>query len=339
VVRMGSELVNAATVAIITNSGVKTDSSDENGAYRIEDVPLGAYTILVRAGLPLRGGSTFYEHILIDSEGTITRDIDMPNDGLEIHVISTADRKGLASIPVTVRPMDGSNIQGGDFGITDEHGMIQFPSLPEGEYIISAGNAAASFLASSEAGYGSLQKSHVRITEGSGLQKIEMALQQGASFKVQVSDPEGNLLPGVYMHYLDPEGQPLNILSFKATNSKGVAEMTSLPVGPGIVLVRHPQLGSKEVEVHLKAGESTKQRVQLDRGTVVYVSVTNAKGAPQSGVLATALDQRGSPISYLWSQEETQATNAAFFSGGAQKLGPLPDGDYLIQLYRPGHPR
>ncbi|MCP4861612.1 MAG: hypothetical protein GY902_10255 [Planctomycetes bacterium] len=338
VVRMGSELINAATVAIITDSGIKTDSSDETGAYKIEGVPLGAYTILVRTGLPLRGGSTFYDYIAIDHEGTITRDIDIPNAGVEITVIGAADRIGLASIPVTVRPMDGSNISGGDFGLTDEAGVVRFPSLPAGEYIISAGNAAASFLASSEAGFGSLQKSHVFIEEGSGIQKIEMALQLGATFKVQVTDPEGNLLSGVHMHYLDAEGQPLNILSFKGTNSKGVAEMTGLPAGPGIIHVRHPQLGSKEIQVNLKAGEATKQRVQLERGTVVYVSVTDASGAPQSGVLATALDRRGSPISYLWSQEETQATNAAFFSGGEQKLGPLPDGDYLIQLYRPGNP-
>jgi hypothetical protein len=337
-VRMGSEIVAAATVAIITDSGVKTDTSDETGAFKIEGVPLGAYTILVRSGLPLRGGSTFYDHILIDTEGTITHNLNMPNSGVEVVVIGAADRKGIASIPVTVRPMDGSNISGGDFGLTDESGKVNFPSLPSGEYIISAGNAAASFLASSDAGFGSLQKSHVHIEEGSGIQTFEMALEQGATFKVQVTDPEGNLLSGVHMHYLDAEGQPLNILSFKGTNSKGVAEMTGLPAGPGIVLVRHPQLGSKEVSVNLKAGESTKERIQLDRGTVVYVTVTDANGAPMSGVLCTALDRRGSPISYLWSQEETQATNAAFFSGGEQKLGPLPDGDFLIQLYRPGNP-
>lgn len=337
-VMMGSEIIAAATVAIITDSGVKTDTSDETGAFKIEGVPLGAYTILVRSGLPLRGGSTFYDHIQIDTEGTITHNLNMPNAGVEIVVIGASDRKGIPGIPVTIRPMDGSNISGGDFGLTDEAGKAMFPSLPAGDYIVSAGNAAASFLASSEAGFGSLQKSHIRIDEGSGIQTIEMALQQGATFKVQVTDPEGNLLSGVHMHYLDEEGQPLNILSFKGTNSKGVAEMTGLPAGPGIILVRHPQLGSKEISVNLEAGQSTKQRVQLERGTVVYVTVTDANGAPMSGVLCTALDRRGSPISYLWSQEETQATNAAFFSGGEQKLGPLPDGDFLIQLYRPGNP-
>jgi 5-hydroxyisourate hydrolase-like protein (transthyretin family) len=337
-VRLGGELVTSATVAILTDSGMKIDTTDELGGFKVEGVPMGSFIIIARSGLPTAGGSVFYDSIDVNQEGTIRHDISMPNDGVKVVVVSASDRKPLPSIPVTVRPMDGSNISGGDFGVTDADGVAEFPSLSEGVYIIGAGNATASFMASTETGHGAKQQSHVNIHAGSGVQTIELALELGATFKVQVEDPDGNLLAGAHMHYLDSEGQPLNILSMKGTNAKGVAQMTGLPSGPGIILVRHPLLGSKEIQVNLRAGEEAKRKVRLDAGTVIYVTTTDSEGQPVSGVLAAALDQRGAPLSYLWSQEETQATNAAFFGLGEQKLGPLPDGDYIIQLYRPGKP-
>jgi hypothetical protein len=338
VVRLGGELVPNATVAIITDSGMKVDTTDELGAFEVESVPMGSFIIIARSGLPAAGGSVFYDSVLVSDEGTMRHDINMPNDGVKVVVVSAGDRQPLASIPVSVRPMDGSNISGGDFGVTSAEGIAEFPSLSEGIYIISAGNATASFMASTETGHGSKQKSHVSIHPGSGVQTIEMVLELGATFKVQVEDPDGNLLAGAHMHYLDSEGQPLNILSMKGTNAKGVAQMKGLPSGPGIILVRHPLLGSKEIEVNLSPGEDAKRKVRLDAGTVIYVTTTDSQGQAISGVLAAALDQRGAPLSYLWSQEETQATNAAFFGLGAQKLGPLPNGKYIVQLYRPGKP-
>lgn len=338
VVRLGGELMANATVVIITDSGVKVDTTDEFGVFEVASVPMGSFIIRAQSGSPTAGGSVFYDSVDINQEGTVHHDINMPNDGVKVVVVSASDRKPLASIPVTVRPMDGSNISGGDFGITNAEGIAEFPSLSEGVYIVAAGNATASFMASTETGHGSKQQSHVSIHSGSGVQTIEMALELGATFKVQVEDPDGNLLAGAHMHYLDSEGQPLNILSMKGTNAKGVAQMTGLPSGPGIILVRHPLLGSKEIQVNLRAGEDAKRKVRLDAGTVIYITTTDSEGQAISGVLAAALDQRGAPLSYLWSQEETQATNAAFFGLGEQKLGPLPDGEYIIQLYRPGKP-
>ena len=338
VVRRGSEVLAGAMVIVITDDGVKTDSTDELGNYALKEVPLGSYILMVRNGMPLSGGAVHYEDLRLDVEGAVHHDISLPDAGLEVAVFTASDRTPLEGIPVSVRPMDGSNISGGDFGITDAEGMARFQSLPDGDYIVAAGNATASFLATTEAGHGSMQKSRVQVREGSGQQRIEMPLETGATFKVKVEDPDGNILQGAHMHYLNVEGQPLNILSFSGTNSKGVAQMKGLPSGPGIILVRHPILGSKEIEVNLQPGEEAKQVVRLERGTVIYVAVTDSDKGSMSGVLATALDSRGAPLSYLWSQEETRETNAAFFGSGEQKLGPLPDGEYIIQLFRPGNP-
>lgn len=335
-VRRSGELMARATVAIITDSGVKIGIADEDGWYAVKGVPLGDYTYMVTAGTPLRGGSTIFGLLEIHEEGTLRKDIEMPLEGIEIHVTASGSGKDLANVPVAMRPMDGTNIQGGTFGLTNNEGVLELGSLEKGQYILSVGNMSAVFLASGDAGLGSKQISPIEVREGSGIQRFEVQLDQGASFRVRVRDSHGNLLSGAHLHYLDANGQVMNILSLKGTNAKGVAEIEGLPAGPGIILVRHPMLGATEIPVHLIAGELSKQEVTLQAGTRVYITPTDADGNPMSGVLVTALDARGAPASFVWSQAETQATNAAFFSGGEQKVGPLIAGDYQIQLYRPG---
>ena len=335
-VRRGGELMAKATVAIITDSGVKVGIADDNGWYEIKDVPLGDYTYTVTAGTQLRGGSTIFDLFEIDDEGTLRRDIEMPLEGIEVHVTAAGSGKSLPNIPVAMRPLDGTNIQGGTFGLTNNDGVLELGSLEAGQYILSVGNMSAVFLAAGDAGLGSKQISPIEIREGSGMQKFEVQLDLGATFRVRVRDSNGNVLKGAHLHYLDENGQVMNILSLKGTNSKGVAELEGLPAGPGNILVRHPNLGATEIQVNLVAGELTKKEVTLQAGTRVYVTPTDSDGNPMSGVLVTALDSRGAPASFVWSQAETQATNAAFFSGGEQKVGPLLAGDYQIQLYRPG---
>ncbi|MGB0952835.1 MAG: MSCRAMM family protein, partial [Planctomycetota bacterium] len=337
-VRRGSEIMPGATVAIITDSGVKAGVADKEGQYEILGVPLGTYTIIVQAGVALRGGSTTYDSIHIAQEGAMRHDVLLSEGGVEIHVTAAGTGKDLPNVPVAVRPLDGTNIQGGNFGLTDDKGLLQISSLAPGSYIISAGNLSAVFLSTGDAGLGSKQISPVEIRESSGMQRFEVALEEGATFRVRVRDSTGNLLKGVHLHYLDEQGQPMNILSMKGTNSKGVAQLEGLPSGPGIIKVRHTSLGVTEIPVNLRAGELQKKEVTLEAGTRVYVTPVDDNGTPLAGVLVTALDDRGAPASFLWSQEETQATNAAFFSGSAQKVGPLAPGDYQIQLYRPGKP-
>lgn len=337
-VRRGGEFMPGATVAIITDSGVKAGVADKEGQYEILGVPLGTYTIIVTAGVPLRGGSTTYDSIHIAQEGAMRHDVLLSETGVEIHITAAGSGKNLPNVPVAVRPLDGTNIQGGNFGLTDDQGLLQISSLAPGSYIISAGNLSAVFLSTGDAGLGSKQISPVEIRETSGIQRFEVALEEGATFRVRVRDSTGNLLKGAHLHYLDENGQPMNILSMKGTNSKGVAQLEGLPSGPGIIKVRHTSLGVTEIPVNLRAGELQKKEVSLEAGTRVYVTPVDDNGAPLAGVLVTALDDRGAPASFLWSQEETQATNAAFFSGSAQKVGPLAPGDYQIQLYRPGKP-
>ncbi len=335
-VSRAGELIHRARVSIITDSGAKAAATDEEGKYTIPDMPLGDFILIVNVNSGLNGNSAFYGSINITSEGDVQHDVELPNAGLEVHVTAASDGKVLAQVPVAVRPLNGTNISGGDFGLTNAEGVAKFPSLNDGEYMVSVGTAAASFISPQDNGLGSKIISGISVRDNMGIERIDVSLSEGATVKVQVSNQAGELMSGVHMHYLDANGQPMNIISLTGTNAKGVAQLKGLPTGPGRIMVRHPELGMSEFEVNLSDGELFKKQVTLNAGTKLMVTVVDDNDQPLSGVLCTALDHRGAALSYVWALSETQATQSAYFSGTAQKLGPLPMGNYKIQLIRPG---
>ncbi|MFT7517113.1 MAG: hypothetical protein ACI84O_000903 [Myxococcota bacterium] len=335
-VTRAGEQIHRARISIITDSGAKVAATDEEGKYSIEDMPLGDFILIVNVTSGLNGNSAFYDSLLIDKQGEVEHNIELPDAGLEVHVTRSSDNSEVVMVPVSVRPINGTNISGGDFGLTDANGFAKFPSLNDGEYMVSVGNAAASFLSPSDNGLGSKIVSGISVRQGQGVQRIEVALGQGATVKIQVRNQAGELLSGVHMHYLDANGHPMNIISMNATNAKGVAQLKGLPSGPGRIMVRHPEIGLSEFEVNLSDGALHKEQVALETGTKLMVTVVDENDQPLKGVLCTALDSRGAALSYVWAMSETQATQSAYFSGTAQKLGPLPVGNYKIQLIRPG---
>jgi hypothetical protein len=334
----GTIALAGASLAVILPTGVQVAVADEKGFYRFEGMPLGDYIAVVNAGGIGAGGGAYYDSMEVASTGTVVRDYFLPETGLEIVVRDGTTGEALQGVAVSLRPRDGSNISGGDFGNTDAEGVARFPSVIPGEYIAFAGSVAVPFLGGDDRGLGGVSSPTIIVTEGGGVQRVELRLKKGATLRVRVSGSDGEYLRGAHLHYATADGQPYNVVSIKGTNSKGVAELKDLPSGPGRLIVRHPTLGYAEVPVNLAAGELNKQEVTLDSGSLVYVTVLDAEGQPMAGVLCTALDERGAPLSYMWSLEESQATNQAYFSGGEQKLGPLPSGNYLIQMVRPGKP-
>ena len=336
VISRAGEVIDGARVSIITDSGAKAASTDKEGLYTISEMPLGDFIVVVNVNSGLNGNSAFYGSLEITSGGEVQHDIELPNAGLEVHVTAHSDQRALAQVPVAVRPLNGSNISGGDFGLTNAEGVAKFPSLNDGEYMVSVGTAAAPFISPQDNGLGSKIVSPISVRDGMGVERVDVALSEGATVKVQVSNQAGELLAGVNMHYLDANGQPMNIISLMGTNAKGVAQLKGLPTGPGRIMVRHPEIGLSEFEVNLSDGEVLKKRITLDSGTKLMVTVVDENDQPLSGVLCTALDHRGAALSYVWALSETQATQTAYFSGTAQKLGPLPVGNYKVQLIRPG---
>lgn len=237
---------------------------------------------------------------------------------------------------MNLRPEDNSSISGGSFLTTDDQGIALFEMLRPGTYLAAVGNLAMPMLGGGE-GAGSAISGGIRVaSENSGTQRVEVRLPQPARLRLRVTGPDGSYQAGAHVFYVDESGNPLNIMSMKPTNAKGVVELSGLPPGRGRFVVRHPQIGKAEFEVQLQAGELAKQEITLGKGVHVLLSIVNGRGEPIGGVLAILVDARGRTVNSMYTMEETQAIQQSWYSGGPLRIGPLTPGPYTVQLIRPG---
>jgi hypothetical protein len=331
---MGGEPLPKHNVTLIGKGGVRMERSDEQGDYRIAGVELGDYMVSVSTALG--GGSSWFGALEVRTPGTQQHDVALPSSAIEVVVLDASTGTPIAGVPVNVRPEDGSSVSGGAFQKSDADGLARFTMLVPGRYLAAAGTLAMPMLGGGES-FGSVVVSGIVVaSENAGTQRVEARLPQPAQLRVRVAGPDGAYLAGAHVHCLGADGQALNFFSTKGTNAKGVVELGGLPPGSQRFLARHPQLGSREFEVVLTAGELAKHEVTLIGGVQLRVSVTDADGAPLSGVLAVAMDARGKPVFYF-TIEESQEVNQAWFSGTPQRVGPLDPGEYVIRLHRPGY--
>lgn len=329
---MGGRPLAKHTVTLVGNGGVRTTRSEEDGSYALEGVELGDYIFSVATGFG--GGSSWFGSLELDRSGAVRHDVEVPDAAVEVRVVDARTGQPLSGVPVNLRPEDASSVSGGAFQHSDAEGVAAFHMLEQGGYLAAVGSLAMPMLGGGE-GHGTVVIEGIRVASGSGVQRFEARLPEPAQLRVRVSGPDGEYLAGAHVHCLAASGQTLNFFSMKATNAKGVVELSGLPPGTQRFLVRHPRVGSTEFEATLAAGELSKQEVTLGHGVRLEVSVVGADGAPLAGVLAVALNEKGVP-QFFFSVEDSQEVNQAWFSGGAQPIGPLTPGRYVIRLNRPG---
>lgn len=331
----GGQPLAKHTVVLIGNGGVRSERSDEDGRYRMDGVELGDYLLNVASGFG--GGSSWFGALELRQSGAVTHDVELPSAAVEVRVVDAGSGAPAPGVPVNLRPEDASSVSGGSFQHSDAEGIARFALLSPGRYLAAVGNLAMPMLGGGESLGSVLIEGIVVASPDAGVQRVEARLPAPARLRVRVSGPDGAYLAGAHLHCLSETGQALNFFSTKGSNSKGVVELGGLPPGPQRFLVRHPQLGSAEFTVNLQAGELSKHEVSVGEGVRLEITVTDADGAPLSGVLAVAMEPGGRPLFYF-TIEESQTVNQAWFSGGAQPVGPLAPGRYLIRLHRPGYP-
>ncbi|MDA1259278.1 MAG: hypothetical protein O3A20_01505 [Planctomycetota bacterium] len=322
------------SLVLIGNGGVRTERTDDNGVYLVNGVALGEYMVTVTS--TLGGGSSWSGALVVRQPGTMQHDIELPSSTVEVLVVDGVSGAPVAGVPVNLRPEDASSVSGGAFQKSNAEGIASFALLVPGRYLAAVGNLAMPMLGGGEGLGSTMVQGIVVASENSGTQRVEARLPQSAQLRVRVTGPDGNYLAGAHVHCLSVDGQALNFFSTKGSNGKGVVELSGLPPGSHRFLARHPQIGSREFEVVLVAGQLTKSEVSLQAGVQLRVSVTDADGAPLSGVLAVAMEENGRPLFYF-TIEESQEINQSWFSGAPQRVGPLDPGSYVIRLHRPGY--
>ncbi len=332
-VTSGGEPRPGATVMAIGPGGTRIERTDASGGFRFADLPLGPYLLIVAANL--LGGDQYQESVELVEAGETRHDVDLPERGLEVVVRDAESGTPLEGVAVSLRPTDGSHPSGGLFATTDAEGTARFSWLVPGAYDVVAGPLALP-LFGGEGGNAILPG--VVVADAPGTQRVELRLGRGATLRVRVRTPDGGLVRGAHLFFEDAEGRPLNVLSTKATNSKGVAQLEGLPPGPGVLLVRHPELGLAQVPVRLTEDALVKQEVVLDPGGFLEVQPVGDASEPLPGVWVVVLDEDGRPVSTRWSLEETQEVRNAYLSGTPYRIGPLAPGTYRVRLVRPGRP-
>lgn len=324
-------------VILIGPGGIKSATSDADGQYKMEKVEVGEYVVTVIKGLG-GGGSSWTDSLTVAGGGVQRHDLALPSSVIEVHVVDATSGEIVKGVPVNLRPEDNSSISGGMFVTTDAEGVARFEMLLAGTYMASVGNLAMPMLGGGE-GLGSAMSGGIRVaSEDAGTQRVEVRLPQPARLRLRVTGPDGSFVAGAHVFYVDENGNPLNVMSMKPTNSKGVVELSGLPPGPGRFVVRHTQIGKAEFDLNLQAGELSKYEVTLGKGVHLLLSVVNGRGESIGGVLAVLIDARGHAVNTLYTIEETQALQQAWYSGGPLRVGPLTPGPYTVRLVRPGQP-
>ncbi|MHC4380169.1 MAG: hypothetical protein ACYSU1_03640, partial [Planctomycetota bacterium] len=321
-------------IALLADDGTRIAMTDSNGFYQFQGLVPDSYLFQVTgAGGPVDG--SFYGSALVTSEEVVQRDILLPSAFLDVHVVDAGSGRPIPYLPVILRPTDGTDIVGGQIQATDEHGLVRFETLRDGEYLVCAGDAATPFYGG-EGDFGAVMR-RVRIHAADGpTARLEIRAPRGATLMAHVEDQQGRPLEGVHLHYQDALGNVLNQVSMQGTNARGDATMRGLPTGPGFLIARHPALGQKRVPIDLIPGQRSRRSLRLEPGITVHAQVVDADERPAPGVMVRIFDGEGHSVGNLQSTSELHVARLAYLRGTAQTLGPLQPGTYRLMLHRPG---
>jgi len=320
------QAVAGISLTVITDGGVKVRKTDKEGRFTFEALPVGPVTWFAGPGQSPAYAGTF---VLESGENELV--YELPGGGLEVTVRSASDGAPATGVPVTATTTD-SRLGNPVMALTDTEGIARFQFLAEGNYLVAAGSAAMPLFSSSNG----LGTKSIDVAVGSGLAHASIDLEEGATFKIRALDANGQAVAGASMFYLTEQGRPLSGLSMSGTNSKGVAQLTDLPAGPGRILVKHPTAGQLEFEINLTAGQLDKREIRLEAGVTLYLTVRGETGEQMPGIMAVLRNERGARITMTFSMRDAQEFNQSYFGGTEQKLGPVAPGRYTLELFRLG---
>ncbi len=335
-VSSGGAPLPGKTLVLMSGSGIKSATTNADGLYKLEKVPVGEHVLMVTGGFG--GGASWSGALTVPAAGTLRHDLEMPSSVVEIHVVDGGSGEPVAGVPVNLRPEDESSLSGGMMQKTNDDGIARYEMMGPGTYLAAIGNLAMPMLGGGEGRGSTILRGIVVASADGGLQRAEARLPAPASLRVRVTGPDGAVVAGAHVFCVDQDGHPLNVISMKGTNAKGVLELAGLPPGPAHFVVRHSQIGRAEFDAVMQAGSVVKQEVRLTAGVHLLVSVVDEKGAPATGVLVVVYDAAGRPVNTMFTMEDSQAIQQSWFGGTAQRIGPLMPGTYTVLLNRPGHP-
>lgn len=174
--------------------------------------------------------------------------------------------------------------------------------------------------------------------EQKAVEGIHIALSKGATVSVEVSDQDGEPVPGAVVALTrDWSQSPRAAFSFfskqSLTDATGACRFHSLPVMRYLASAKKSGYPEVKEKIEVKEGETEKRiSLALRKGRAVRVSVKDEAGSPVAGVVVDVTSEDGSLSgrSASYKRRETDAT-------GVVILEDLPVAPLVLRLTRAGY--
>ena len=307
VTRGGQPVPDARVTAREKRGGLGASGrTDESGAYRIEGIVTGDYTVSAQAAFG-PGGRGATKEVRIDGEATL--DFELPTASLYGVVVDAATKQPLADARVLAKPEGGASGRAGS-ATTDTSGRFFVEDLEPGAHSLTlrrtgyqeAGESAEATETGGDAGT-------IEMTRGEGLVlRVRDGIYQIPlrSASVRVTDGAGATVTATWLS-LDGEGN---------------GEIASLRPGRYTLVVGSDGYATRFVEGVVVPGATLE--VALTPGGSVEVRAGEASRAKGT---ATLHDAAGRPYPYrTWGS----AGEVTFSPAGTQLLPNLAPGSYTL---------
>ena len=328
-----------------TRPGSYRATTDQNGNYRITNLPAGTYFVRpVAPSFTLEDEFTSNTIVVNESESVEDINFALVPGGVITGKITDAEGKPLIEEAVAIIPSNTASVEGGVYGgdlRTDDRGIYRAFGLRAGKYYVSVGHNEAvpggsrpSYRQTFYPSVTEFEKAALlEVTEGSETKNVDIVVGRAVTgFKVsgRVLDADtGKPLVvkyGVYQSRGESGGS--SMVGNNATNADGEFRLENVLPGKYVVFIVSEDSGVREDSVAFEV-------VDRDVGDLV---ISAGKAASVSGVVAlenadgSAANRKFSDM-FIYARVESERQ---FYGGGSFTHPVNPDGSFRIPGLRKG---
>jgi protocatechuate 3,4-dioxygenase beta subunit len=327
----GRKDANAAA-AVLGGSGFAMSTTTADGTYEITGLAAGVYTAMVQSGNG--GGPAPGDPIEIVPGATeVRRDIALARNAVR-GIVVDEDGKPVQGVQVTAVVSGKDMTHVADIGEAVAAVGGQTTTGQDGRFAMEDMNAGSFTLRAGASGRTPAFAENVIPTEA-GVE-VRLVITKGIEVTVRVVDGEGKPVAGAGIYLSDARGMDLSGMSGmelfeqKRTGADGRTKV-SAPKGTvhfeAIVKGHAPGTAASEIDGPCEV------TVTLPRGASFEVLVTDAGGAPRSGVSIRLLDAAGSPYATRLTMEGMTEfmTPPSTGQDGKYSRSDLPAGSYVVR--------